>query len=336
MKTKKIKQLMERGLSHKLLLTMNEGQINQLHKMMVGEQVKGVVVVKKGTDPTEIKTMIDKGLNVKVDTEMTEDADLDDSTEKESGFNPYAGNSIGNDDGPSANDGDVDGHDGMGMMEEKKDGPNPWAICHSQVGPKKSRKWERCVREIKKQIKEGKNPYLPIMEAALAKMVEKHISPKMTKSELINTLSEQGIISRPFKNSMMGFVGQDELDKPVEKMYISKKETMEQGTKTAPAPTRVKPGTKEKEKPGKMDPFKNPKHQPKPKAEKMDEQGTKTAPAPTRVKPGTKEKPNTSDPFKNPKHQPKPKASTEAPKMGTVKIPDYLEFDQLKIDFKNQ
>ena len=66
------------------------------------------------------------------------------------------------------------------------------------------------------------------------------------------------------------------------------------------------------------------------------EQGTKTAPAPTRVKPGTKEKPNTSDPFKNPKHQPKPKASTEAPKMGTVKIPDYLEFDQLKIDFKNQ
>jgi hypothetical protein len=172
------------------------------------------------------------------------------------------------------------------------------------------------------------------MEAALAKMVEKHISPKMTKSELINTLSEQGIISRPFKNSMMGFVGHDELDKPVENMYVSKKETMEQGTKTAP--TRVKPGTKEKEKPGKMDPFKNPKHQPKPKAEKIDEQGTKTAPAPTRVKPGTKEKPNTSDPFKNPKHQPKPKASTEAPKMGTVKIPDYLEFDQLKIDFKNQ
>jgi hypothetical protein len=339
MKNNKIKQLMERGLSHKLLSTMNEGQINQLHKMMVGEQVKGAVVVKKGTDldPLEIKKYTDSGINVTVtEKELEEDADLDDSTEKSSGFDPYAGNSVGNDDGPSSDDGFGGGDDGMGMMEEKKDGPNPWAICHSQVGPKKSRKWERCVREIKKQIKEGKNPYLPIMEAALAKMVEKHISPKMTKSELLNTLSEQGIISRPFKNSMLGFVGNDELDKPVEKMYISKKETMEQGTKTAPAPTRVKPGTKEKEKPGKMDPFKNPKHQPKPKAEKMDEQGTKTAPAPTRVKPGTKEKPNTSDPFKNPKHQPKPKASTEAPKMGTVKIPDYLEFDQLKIDFKNQ
>ena len=292
MKNNKIKQLMERGLSHKLLSTMNEGQINQLHKMMVGEQVKGSVMLKKGIDPKEYT---DKGINVTViEKELEEDADLDDSAEKDSNYDPFAGNSVGNEDGPSSDDGFGGGYDGMGMMEEKKDGPNPYSICHSQVGPKKSRKWERCVREIKKQIKEGKNPYLPIMEAALAKMVERHISPKMTKSELINTLSEQGIISRPFKNSMMGFVGHDELDKPVEKMYISKKETMEQGTKTAPAPTRVKPGTKEKEKPGKM------------------------------------------DPFKNPKHQPKPKASTEAPKMGTVKIPDYLEFDQLKIDFKNQ
>jgi len=329
MKNNKIKQLMERGLSHKLLLTMNEGQINQLHKMMVGEQDKGSVILKKGVDP---KPYTDKGINVTVtEKELEEDADLDDSAEKDSNYDPYAGNSVGNDDGPSSNDGFGGGNDGMGMMEEK-DSSKAFAICHSQVGPKKSRKWERCVREIKKQLKEGKNPYLPIMEAALAKMVEKHISPKMTKSELINTLSEQGIITRPFKNSMIGFVDETKMDKSNKNTYVSKKETMEQGTKTAP--TRVKPGTKEKEKPGKMDPFKNPKHQPKPKAEKIDEQGTKTAPPV--VKPGTKEKPKTSDPFKNPKHQPKPKASTEAPKMGTVKIPDYLEFDQLKIDFKNQ
>jgi hypothetical protein len=329
MKNNKIKQLMERGLSHKLLSTMNEGQINQLHKMMVGEQVKGSVMLKKGIDPKEYT---DKGINVTViEKELEEDADLDDSAEKDSNYDPYAGNSVGNDDGPSSDDGFGGGNDGMGMMEEK-DSSKAFAICHSQVGPKKSRKWERCVREIKKQLKEGKNPYLPIMEAALAKMVEKHISPKMTKSELINTLSEQGIITRPFKNSMIGFVDETKMDKSNKNTYVSKKETMEQGTKTAP--TRVKPGTKEKEKPGKMDPFKNPKHQPKPKAEKIDEQGTKTAPPV--VKPGTKEKPKTSDPFKNPKHQPKPKESTEAQKMGTVKIPDYLEFDQLKIDFKNQ
>jgi hypothetical protein len=133
-------------------------------------------------------------------------------------------------------------------------------------------------------------------------------------------------------NMRIGFVDEG-MDKPTKKSYSSKKEDMEQQTKEAP--TRVKPGTKEKEKPGKMDPFKNPKHQPKPKAKKdIEEQATKTAPPV--VKPGTKEKPKTSDPFKNPKHQPKPKASTKAPKMGTVEIPDYLTFDQLKINFKDQ
>ena len=323
-------ELIEKGLSAKTVAKLNESQINTLHSKLLSEQSATGTINVPRTDTSKINQLKSQKQTFQVyEKELEED-------EEEVTLNPNKDTETQDPHqvGPSSDDGFGNEDDGMGMFEEKKDGPNPWSICHSQVGPKKSRKWERCVREIKKQIKEGKNPYLPIMEAALAKMVEKHISPKMTKSELINTLSEQGIISRPFKNSMMGFVGHDELDKPVENMYVSKKETMEQGTKTAP--TRVKPGTKEKEKPGKMDPFKNPKHQPKPKAEKIDEQGTKTAPAPTRVKPGTKEKPNTSDPFKNPKHQPKPKASTEAPKMGTVKIPDYLEFDQLKIDFKNQ
>ena len=325
MKNKKIKQLMERGLSHKLLLTMNEGQINQLHKMMVSE----ITMVPKTDTAT-----IDKLKNEKKPFEVYEqgvEVDKSDSKLGQTTQEPHqvqAPDGMG-DEGDDAIDKEED------ISEAKKKSKyNPWAICTSSVGRDDKKKFERCVMDVKRNIKEGKNPYLPIVESSLLKMVEKHISPKISKIDLLNTLSEQGIISRPFKNSMIGFVGHNELDKPVKKMYVSKKEAMEQSTKTAPAPTRVKPGTKEKEKPGKMDPFKNPKHQPKPKAEKIDEQGTKTAPPV--VKPGTKEKPKTSDPFKNPKHQPKPKASTEAPKMGTVKIPDYLEFDQLKIDFKNQ
>jgi len=118
------------------------------------------------------------------------------------------------------------------------------------------------------------------------------------------------------------------LDKPTKKSYTST--VKEQGTKTAPP--KIKPGTKTK--PDTSDPFKNPKHKPKPKAE-VKEQGTKTAPP--KIKPGTKTKPGTSDPFKNPKHKPKPKALDQpAKKMGTVEIPDYLTFDQLKINFKDQ
>jgi hypothetical protein len=325
MKNKKIKQLMERGLSHKLLLTMNEGQINQLHKMMVSE----ITMVPK-TDTATINKLKTEKKPFEV-YEQGVEVDKSDSKLGQTTQEPHqvqAPDGMG-DEGDDAIDKEED------ISEAKKKSKyNPYAICTSSVGRDDKKKFERCVMDVKRNIKEGKNPYLPIVESSLLKMVEKHISPKISKIDLLNTLSEQGIISRPFKNSMIGFVGHNELDKPVKKMYVSKKEAMEQSTKTAPAPTRVKPGTKEKEKPGKMDPFKNPKHQPKPKAEKIDEQGTKTAPPV--VKPGTKEKPKTSDPFKNPKHQPKPKASTEAPKMGTVKIPDYLEFDQLKIDFKNQ
>lgn len=29
--------------------------------------------------------------------------------------------------------------------------PNPWAVCHSTVGPEKSDKFERCVKDVKKQ-----------------------------------------------------------------------------------------------------------------------------------------------------------------------------------------
>ena len=267
----KIQKLIESGLSENTLKNLSEGQINRLYKRMVPEQVKGSVVMKKGTDPNQIKSYTDKGINVSmVEKEIEEDADLD-----------------------MVNDPDATA-DGMGMFEteigegkKKKSKYNPWAICTSSVGREDKEKYERCVMDVKKSIKEGKNPYQSLVESALGKMIEKHISPKMTKKELVKNLSEQGIIRRPMTNMTIGF--KDSMDKPTKKTYTSD----------------------------------------------MNEQGTKTAPPV--VKPGTKEKPKTSDPFKNPKHQPKPKALDKpAKKMGTVEIPDYLTFDQLKINFKDQ
>jgi hypothetical protein len=333
----KIQQLIRVGLSKELLKNLSEGQVNQLHRRMISEQEGTTMVSSKNPNASQIaKDLNDKGINVTM-TEMGEDADLDDSAEKGSGFNPYAGNSVGNDDGPSSDDGFGSGDDGMGMMEteigegkKKKSKDNPYAICTTSVGREDMKKFKRCVKDVERNIREGKNPHQVVVEMALEKMIEKHISPRMTKGDLINTLSEQGIIRRPMSNMRIGFVDEG-MDKPTKKSYSSKKESMEQQTKEAP--TRVKPGTKEKEKPGKIDPFK-PKHQPKPKAKKdIEEQATKTAPPV--VKPGTKEKPKTSNPFK-PKHQPKPKASTKSQKMGTVEIPDFLTFDQLKINFKDQ
>ena len=306
------------------------------------EQTSGAVVVKRGTDPVEIKKMTDKGINVKVEEgEVTED-ELDpmDFNKGQSTQDPIQK-------GPSSNDGYggdpgqtpglyQDGMDEGEMFEGKKKSKyNPWAICTASVGRKDKAKYERCVKDVKKSVKEGKNPLQPIVENAIERIIEKHISPKITKGDLLRTLSEQGIIRRPIKNNL--FQPNTKMDKPIGKSYsLTKSEAMEQATKTKEkeAPTRIKPGTKEK--PSTSDPFKNPKHQPKPKAE-FKEQATKTAPP--KIKPGTKEKPGTSDPFKNPKHQPKPKAelaiNTFPKKASITKIPDYLEFDQLNINFKD-
>ncbi len=120
-----------------------------------------------------------------------------------------------------------------------KNKPNPWAICHSQVGPKKSRKWERCVKEVKKQLGEGKNPVSLFLENEIMKIVEKNLPPRITKGDLVKYLSEAG---------------------------------------PATAPTKPAPGTKPGTKPGKPDPRPRPKHpgknpnpgeNPAPKAKKV-------------------------------------------------------------------
>jgi hypothetical protein len=98
--------------------------------------------------------------------------------------------------GPSSDDGFGDETDGMGMFEAKSTASS---ICHSQVGPKKSRKWERCVREIKKQLGEGKNPVSLFLETQIMKIVEKNIPPRITKGDLVKYLTEQGPTTAPSK-----------------------------------------------------------------------------------------------------------------------------------------
>jgi hypothetical protein len=199
-----------------------------------------------------------------------------------------------------------DGMDEADNIEEKKtkESQNPYAVCTSSIGLEgrerdsytkaEKAKFERCVTSVKKTMKEGKNPLQPIIENVLRKLVEKHINPRMTKSDLLNTLSEQGVIKRNMDNhSGTKLVTNTKNNKPIGKYYtMTKKEAMEQSPTTAPP--KVRPGTTER--PDKMDPFKNPKHQPKPKAGK-----------------------NMVD---------------DNPKSSVTKIPDYVTFDQLGITFK--
>ena len=309
-----------------------------------------VIKVKKGS-PDET-TLQQKGATYQVYEKEMKEGDDDPLNPYGSGQTTQQPHQVGPDtnDGFGDNPGKTPGmyQDGMDEAEttegkKSKGKYNPYAVCTSSLGlegkdkdsysDSQKKKFERCVTDVKKSIKEGKNPLQVLLEHSIESMVSKHITPRMTKKDLLENLSEKGVIRRSLKsNTSPDVVSKNKLDNPIGKLYtLTKKEAMESSPTTAPP--KVKPTTK----PGTSDPFKNPKHQPKPKAETSENAPTT---APPKVKPGTKEKPGTSDPFKNPKHQPKPKAGKNMvdsnPKAPVTKIPDYLTFDQLGIQFKNK
>jgi hypothetical protein len=298
---KKALELIEKGLSSKTVSKLDESQINTLHKKLFVEQIN----VSKSDTATIAKLKSEKKPFQMYEKEIDEDADLDDSAEKDSGFDPYAGNSVGNNGGPSSDDGFGGGNDGMGMMEEKDGEPNPWAICHAQVGPKKTRKFERCVQSVKKQLGEGKNPVSLFIENQIMRIVEKNLPPRITKGDLVKYLSE----------------GENFATKHLQSFGKSS------DTKTAPTKPTTKPGTKPQRPshPGKNP---NPGENPAPKAEKKKNEvgeDTKTAPTKPTTKPGTKpQRPSHPGKNPNPGENPAPKAKKPSAEETKDKVIDVI------------
>jgi len=207
---KKALELIEKGLSSNTVSKLTESQVQILHsKLFISEQVtevpnkKTYKVGPKGGKIGNVMVSTDpntKEVIVTTETEMSEEDDFDLDADQ-----AYTGQQGSHDEYQAADDGMDDdtspeNHDSkmIGMSEEKNK-PNPWAICHSQVGPKKSRKWERCVKEVKKQLGEGKNPVSLFIESQIMKIVEKNLPPRITKGDLIKHLSEQGPATAPTK-----------------------------------------------------------------------------------------------------------------------------------------
>jgi hypothetical protein len=213
MKTnEKILNLVRRGFSVKTLAKLTESQINALHSRVLSEQI--ITRVRPKGDP-QIQDFIKQGERVDVvekDGEMSE-------------------------------------------AKKKKQKTNPWAVCTAQMGKEfgtsersewtkaQMNKYERCVKDVKKQIKESENEFSKFLDKKIQNIVEKHIPPKMTKKDLLTYLKEQNPDVAPPK------------------------------PKTKPNTKPGKPG----EKPGeRKNPFKNPfpGEQPGPKA-KVDKEKAK-------------------------------------------------------------
>ena len=199
-------ELIEKGLSSKTVSKLDESQINTLHSKLLGEQVTEVpskktykVGPKGGSLPAN-----PKGYSVRQDPNTKEvvataaESELEEDVEVTTDPNKETETQDPKQVGPSSDDGFGDETDGMGMFEGKS---NAFSICHSQVGPKKSRKWERCVKEVKKQLGEGKNPVSLFIENQIMNIVEKNLPPRITKGDLVKYLSEAGPAVAPTKPS---------------------------------------------------------------------------------------------------------------------------------------
>ena len=261
MKTKFIKslELIEKGLSAKTVVKLDESQINVLHSKLISEQTnlagKGVTTVSsKNPKASEIaKNLNSQGVNVA----MTEiEVDKDDADQGETTQTPKQKMSPDGMDDDSDNETEKNVLNAIeSVIDESKRKPNPSQICHSQVGPKKSRKWERCVESVKKQLGEGKNPVSLFIESQIMKIVEKNLPPRITKGDLVKYLTE----------------GDNFATKHIQDF---------KGTTTAPSKPKTSPTTK----PGKPDvkpkpshPGKNPNpgENPAPKAGKVSPQEAK-------------------------------------------------------------
>jgi len=226
---KKVIQLMQEGFSLETLQKMSDQNVNVLHKKLIGEQTKPSIVNIPKNDLAAIR----------------------DAQSKRKVFATYEN---------KKKDGE--------MIEAKKSGKNPWAICTAQLkkefGTSKRSEWskaqkskyEKCVKGIKSDIKENDNLVDQFIEDELLKMVESYIQPKITKKDLIKQLSEQPTTTKPTIKPSTPKIKPSREDNPFQ--------NPRPGVKTPPkADTTTKPATKPatpKTKPTREDnPFQNPR-----------------------------------------------------------------------------
>jgi hypothetical protein len=237
-KKKNLQELLKMGLSKKTVSLMTESEIKLLFekinkKKETKEAVQTNLTNTKLTDTDKLPqgTTVADAKKIVAKPELTKTNKVDNNFDM----------------GKVKNFKDVSDEVTEGKKKSKKKA-NPWAICTASIGRKDKKKYEDCVMSVKKNIKEGKNPYEFIIESKMEEIIENHLSPRITKSELMKIIQEKKMTT----------------GKPIGKIVSVKGETME--NETAPAP--AKPKEKEREKTRPSHPGKNPSpgEQPAPKA----------------------------------------------------------------------
>ena len=170
---KKVIELMHEGFSLETLRKMSDKNVDFLHKKLMSEQVQTPVVNIPKTNQQAINS----------------------AKMKKQVFATYENKEKNGE-----------------MIEGKKGGKNPWAICTAQLKKEfgtsersewtkaQKNKYEKCVMDVKgktkKDMKEA-NMIDSFIEDELLKMVESYMSPKITKRDLLKQIKEQAPDTKP-------------------------------------------------------------------------------------------------------------------------------------------
>jgi|LakMenEpi03Aug12_release.lakeMendotaPanAssembly.Ray.scaffolds.fasta_scaffold231643_2 hypothetical protein len=280
MRTKKdIMNLIKNGLKIETISRLSESQIKSLSEKFNKKEVDEVVTTKT-TQITQYETPQGSDAEIQLPTGTKSVAVSGTQTPGKTTLTPMK-------------EGEV-----TERFESKAQQGLFWAKCNKSKG-KEKKKWCDMAREfsdsttekeyedmpkkkhpektVKYNKKKEKSKVEEQLENEIVKLIEGHINPSMTKGDLIKVILEKTkkedsmILRNPKKMTMFS---KDEgkemktMKKPIGKLFSMGKE-MSENTETAP----VKPGTKEKTKPGKdKNPFKRPGPKEQPKAKKGKEE----------------------------------------------------------------
>ena len=222
-------------------------------------------------------------------------------------------------------------------LEEKFESKSQQRLFYARCGngkTKTEKKWCKWAKESSKKTdyettpekKEKNESDEKFIEESIVRLIEKNISPKMSKGDLIRTINEKSqessmILRKPLKNTMFSKesgIEMKRMKKPTMRMPVMG--TMEENTKEK---EWTKERTKEKGK-EKDNPFKNPnpgtKEKPRGYRKNMEE-NTKEKKSPVK-NPGIKTPPKKRDnPFKN------PNPGTQEQTRGQIKTKDEMKKD---------
>ncbi len=269
MRTKKdIQMLLESGLSSAFVANLSDSQMKSLVERFAKDKKEETKEAVQTTQQSGYKTTITPGTQANLNVNGT-DISID----------PSKGITMMSTTKPVGT-GEVKEVEVNEKFESKAQQGFFWAKCNTSKGVKK-KKWCELAREFsdstpkkdykkmpyKKNSEETDENYDKFLEDRIVEMIERHINPKMTKGDILKTISEKMeksnsmILRNPKKMSMFAHesgIESKKMKKPTQMMPImgtmEENETKEkERTKEKDAPT--KPGTTPKRR---RNPFKNP------------------------------------------------------------------------------